>query len=272
MGDVLLYNIKVTNTGDTPLSIDLDERDDCVNLTPPAGVDPATDKLAAGASWTYTCEHTVVDGDNGSYTNEACVIGEDGFGGDTGAEVCDTTTTEVIHPAIHVEKSGTPTTTHDGETVTYTYDVTNTGDTPLKDVDISAEDKCDPVTLASKHGDTSPGTLDVAASGEHWSFTCDYTVDHGDEDGDNNIKNTAEAEGFDKLDKRVTDEDDFTIKVVHPDVAIDKEVKVDGRPARLTARPRSRTWATSCSTTSRSPTPATRRCRSTSMSAMTAST
>ncbi|HEY3208338.1 MAG TPA: S8 family serine peptidase, partial [Actinomycetota bacterium] len=74
-------------------------------------------------------------------------------------------------PAIQVVKSVDKPVINAGETVTYTYTVTNAGDTPLSGVSAS-DDKCSPVTFIG--GDAnSNGKLDV---GETWTYTCSTSL------------------------------------------------------------------------------------------------
>ena len=69
-----------------------------------------------------------------------------------GQTVSVTVTNEILKPGINIAKTGSATQVNPGETVTYTYTVTNTGDTTLNDVTVS-DDKCAPVTYQS--GDTT---------------------------------------------------------------------------------------------------------------------
>ena len=56
----------------------------------------------------------------------------------------DTHTLDVLHPAIDVEKTASPTIDHRRRFVTYGYTVTNPGDIALSEVTV-ADDKCAPV-------------------------------------------------------------------------------------------------------------------------------
>ena len=71
-------------------------------------------------------------------------------------------------PAIHVVKDG-PATAHSGDTLTFTYTVTNPGNVPLTGV-TATDDKCSPLT---RTGNTSDTTLDP---GDTWSYTCSYAI------------------------------------------------------------------------------------------------
>ena len=82
--------------------------------------------LAPGASTSNTCE--TVAGDDG-FTNTATATGTDALGRSVTAD--DAATFAVIHPAIAVTKTATPTTAHPGDPILWTLSVTNTGDADL---------------------------------------------------------------------------------------------------------------------------------------------
>lgn len=85
--------------------------------------------------------------------------------------MCYVTNTAVRQPAIHVEKSG-PATAHAGDTVTYTFTVTNPGNVPLGALTVSDDVAGNGATLQS--GDTSNiGWLDP---GETWVYTINYKI------------------------------------------------------------------------------------------------
>ena len=63
------------------------------------------------------------------------------------------------HPAIHVVKDG-PATAHSGDTLTFSYTVTNPGDVPLTNV-TATDDKCSPLT---RTGDTQPTRRSIRAT------------------------------------------------------------------------------------------------------------
>lgn len=244
VGQVVYYQIVVTNTGNVPLST--------TTLDPPlnqTGCDgplqtaatggttvsmPRT--LQPGAAETYYCTHTVVAGDGNSYTNHACVSGSSTtHGGQAtalqGDALCDEVTVNIVKPAIRVVKSGTPATVHDGDAVVYSYDVSipATGNTPLTNIGVS-DDKCAPVTATTAAG-FNVGDLNAdnwLDLGEVWKYTCDYTADHADENADNEIVNTVTAVGTDKLGATVDDDDRWTTLVVHPDLALDKKERIAG--------------------------------------------
>ena len=73
----------------------------------------------------------------------------------------------VVHPGIEVVKDG-PATAVVGDTATYTFAVTNTGDVKLDGPSV-ADDKCAPVTKVAD-GDTSFDPGDV------WHYTCSMTI------------------------------------------------------------------------------------------------
>ena len=101
-----------------------------------------------------------------------------------------------------------------GDTVTFTFGVSNNGNTPLTDVVVS-DDRCAPVTRVS--GD------DVLDPGETWNYTCSKQIpaDHviGSE---NPIRNVATATGKDRLGKTVSSTDDHNVRVLHPAIDIEK--------------------------------------------------
>ena len=121
-----------------------------------------------------------------------------------GQTVSVTVTNEILKPGINIVKTGSATQVNPGETVTYTYTVTNTGDTTLNDVTVT-DDKCAPVTYQS--GDTNgDGKLQTS---ETWTYTCSQPISVA-------TTNVATSTGTDKNGLKVTAQDTFTVAVVSP--------------------------------------------------------
>ena len=115
---------------------------------------------------------------------------------------------------IVVVKDGT-TRAHHGDTLTYTFDVSNAGNSPLHDV-VVTDDRCAPVTRVSGDAQLDPG--------EHWTYECSYTAPAHAGDEADPIVNTVTATAKDEQDRPVTDTDDHETDLLHPDIEIDKQV------------------------------------------------
>lgn len=113
-------------------------------------------------------------------------------------------------PAIQLKKVATPTAIYRGNSVTYTYKVINTGDVPLKNIQVT-DDK---VTPMYQSGDTNVnGLLDLP---ETWMYTATNSPT-------NTVTNTATASGTDSLGLTVRSTDAVTVVVT-------VQVKVDVKP------------------------------------------
>ncbi len=169
VGDTVTYTLVITNSGDAPLTIT--SLTDVVNGTGvalPAACTGLVDAVPLGPGATRSCSYTMVAG-TADVTNVATVVGTDQLGRpvtDDDAKVVD-----VIHPAIAVNKIPGVATAGPGDTVTYTYVVTNPGDDPLSAVVIT-DDKCSPLVFVG--GDANrDARLDTT---ETWTFTCSVVV------------------------------------------------------------------------------------------------
>ncbi len=199
VGETVTYTLDVSLTTQTPLTN--------ITVTDPICDGPVTpvsktggnvnDVLEPGEVWSYSCDHVVQAGDPDPLPNTATVEGTDAQGrpaSDTDDHVVD-----VIHPAIRVVKTANPLSISPGQTVTYRYAVTNTGDVTLFGVSVD-DDKlghiCDIAELAVD---------------ETRTCTMDFTA------GDGNlgpITNVAVAQGEDETGYPVKDDDDAQIDVV----------------------------------------------------------
>jgi large repetitive protein len=195
-GDTITYEFEVTNTGDVELfDVELtDPRCDTGTIEAGSDVDAS---LAVDEVWHFTCTHLVTDADPNPIPNTATVRG-DTHEGEGGTEVTDTDShvVVVITPDISIDKSVSDASVTPGTTVTFTYVVTNTGDTTL--FDISVDDD-----VLGHIGDIS--MLSVGAS---QTLTATFTV------GDTPVTNTGTASGQDVLGKTVTDSDIVSVVVV----------------------------------------------------------
>jgi uncharacterized repeat protein (TIGR01451 family) len=149
-GSTVTFTVKVTNTGDVPLT-DVTVSDP---LTPSCV--KAIGDLAAGASSSYDC---TTDALHVSFTNLASVTGTPPVGPDVTAS--DTAPVTVIHPAIAIEKSPDGQSVTRGGTVTFTIKVTNSGDVDLSNVTVA-----DPLTGSCAK------TLGTLLQGASTSYTC----------------------------------------------------------------------------------------------------
>ena len=173
-GDHITYDITVTNTGDCPLySVSV------------------TDTLLGGLT-TYLPDTTLDVGEVDQFTvdyivpHPSAVISNTvtASGSDTlGLEASDTAscTVAVIHPGIHVTKTG-PTHAHPGDTITYTITVGNTGDYKLYGVSVT-----DTLLGSIWTGDLDTGTTKV--------FTVNYVIPSPS----GSLFNTVTATGADIL-------------------------------------------------------------------------
>jgi hypothetical protein len=188
-GDKVTYSFKVTNTGNVTLT-NITVTDDVL------GEIGTIDSLLPGAFETLTKDYTIPSGSTDDIVNTATACGTDALE----TEVCDTDvhTLDPIHPAITIDKTASNETPHVGDTVTFTYVVTNTGDTTLYNVVVTDD-------ILGVIGDPV-ASLDP---GHTATVTKSVVVDEGTP-----LTNVGTATGKDILDKQVSDTDPATIQVV----------------------------------------------------------
>ena len=263
VGDqTVTYRYVLTNTSDAstdPLTITSLSDDngtpgnlvDDVDLLTAAGVTldriggDADTLLESGETWIYTYSKTVPVGAPGdTHINTATVNATD----DEDTAASDTDQATVTYgdgdPAITIEKTVAPSSVAeggvDGQTVTYTYVLTNTSDAstdPLTILSLSDDngtpsDLGDDVDLLTAAGVTlvkSGGDTDLLLeSGETWTYTIDQTVAVGNV-GDS-YTNTVTVLAADDEGTEASDEDDATVTYsdVTPTLAFVKAVDANG--------------------------------------------
>ena len=138
VGDVINYNIIVTNTGNVTLTnvAVADAGADAGSIIP-----ASVASLAPGASVTVTARHTVTltEVNNGSFSNQASVTANTPGGGTITKEksdnpatlAVDDATVTVISPASTIALVKTGTVSADGNSITYNFSIRNTGNVTL---------------------------------------------------------------------------------------------------------------------------------------------
>ena len=239
--DTVTYTFTVTNQGNTPLT-SVTVTDPLLGglLTAiPSGDTNNNTILEVTETWVYVQDYVVTqsDIDTGSITNQATASGTgvNGIVSDvSGATVSDDIPTVTIIPeacfdAIAITKAGVfndvdtnGCSTASVDTVTYTFTVTNAGNTPLTSVTVT-----DPLLggllTAIPSGDTNNNTiLDIT---ETWVYVQDYVVTQSDIDtGSITNQATATGEGVEGI---VTDVSGDTITDDTPTVTILPEACID---------------------------------------------
>lgn len=195
-GDEITYELTVTNSGEADLVqvVLTDPICDDGTLTLVDDADGNT-TLSIGEVWTYSCTRVITATDPDPLPNTATVVGTDVRG--RSDSFSDDHLVDLIAPLIQVVKTVDDETPAVGQTVTYTYVVTNTGDTTLFDV-VVVDDVLGAV-----------GTIDELAPAASATLTTTMVVA-----ADSPTRNVATATGEDVLGKTVTDDDDATITVV----------------------------------------------------------
>ncbi|MEV4143159.1 hypothetical protein AB0J40_05785 [Amycolatopsis sp. NPDC049691] len=195
-GDTVTSAITVANTGDSVLHD--------VSVADPGA--PACAKslgsLEPRATQNYSCTQTAGEAD---FTATAQVTGTDATNRPVTATAGEPV--RVIHPAITITNDATPAQVRQGDTVTFTLVVTNTGDVPLTGVSIA--DSRIPACAQTI------GTLLPGAS-QHHSCTVDAGTD--------NFVSSATAKGTDPTNRQVSATDDAAYSVVHPGLSVTQEV------------------------------------------------
>lgn len=165
VGEAVTYTYKVTTDGpDAVLDVKVTD-DKCSPVTYTAGDTNANSALEVGETWTYTCTTTLT----GDTVNTATATGHDDEGNDVTAT--DQATVQVIDAKIAITKVASAPFVTVGDTVTYTYTVTNPGTDPLSQVKVT-DDKCSPVTYVGGDVD-SDALLDVD---EAWVYRCSTVI------------------------------------------------------------------------------------------------
>ncbi len=185
-GETITYSFDVTNSGNVTLtSVKVDDTD----LPGLSAITCPHTTLAAGASQTCTATYltTTADVDAGSVTNHATASGKPPTGPKVTSLPSKATITAIQSPAITIVKSASPSTfSVAGETITYSFDVTNSGNVTLTSV------KVDDTDLPGLSAITCPHT--TLAAGASQTCTATYLTTTADVDA-GSVTNTATAQG-----------------------------------------------------------------------------
>ncbi len=127
---------------------------------------------------------------------------------------CTITNDDIAHPSISVEKYGQPT-AHEGETVWYTFYVTNTGDTKLSNVSVS-----DDIAIGETCDDTELGVGESTYCYAYYQIPAGQTA---------NVVNTVTVRGDSPNETTVTDTDNHTLDVLHPSIKVEKSGPATGK-------------------------------------------
>jgi len=216
-GRPVTYSYTLTNSGGDPLTppaglthLTAVSDDSCAPVTFVTSSGNFDDILAPGESWTYTCTRTI----DTDALNTATSTMQGPLGPITRT---DQQFVEALASGIQVVKTASDSLVRAGTPVTYTYDVSNTGDTPLDVVGGVTDDSCAPVTFTGLGDDDGNGLLDP---GEVWVFTCTATIDA-------TTINTVTATGIPRADELgpgppVSDTDTAIVRAFTPGISLTK--------------------------------------------------
>ncbi|MDQ0031067.1 DUF7507 domain-containing protein [Arthrobacter bambusae] len=196
-GDTVTYSFAVTNTGNTTLTnVAVTETAFSGTGTAPVIACPnGAASLAPGATVTCTATYqaTQADVDTGVVTNTATAQGTPpGSTAPVVSAPSSATVTIPAAPAVSLVKSATPSTVHNaGDAVSYSFLVTNTGNTTLANVSVAE-------TAFSGTGTAPvvvcPAGASSLAPGASVPCTASYLVTQADVDA-GTVTNTATAQG-----------------------------------------------------------------------------
>ncbi|MCO5208951.1 MAG: hypothetical protein M9936_04595 [Caldilinea sp.] len=158
LGDSSRMTVTVQNSGDVVLRQVVAEASHCT-LGAPAGNRWSADALDPGESWTYTCQIAPVD----DGTSLVTISGRHKLGQTVSANA--TQPLAVQKPSLAVGITAAPAAAQPGQTITYNYVVTNTGNVPLTGVTVG-DDRLGAVALNATSlapGATATGALPYVA-------------------------------------------------------------------------------------------------------------
>ncbi len=189
-GGQVTYTFGVRNTGDVPLDLVTLSDDKCSPLAYQGGDTNGNGLIdgvnSAAETWTFTCTRRLFlpPAPDTEDVNEVTALAVDTLG--NGYEDTATATVHVIAPAIHLNKTVNHGLVPSGTTVTYGYDVTNVGRSPIPADDVLADvvlgDISNPFTpdcvqpsLVSKTGGNDDDLLDREPA-ETWRYECSKPI------------------------------------------------------------------------------------------------
>ncbi len=138
----------------------------------------------------------------------------------------DTAQVLVIEPGISITKTASPAAVLAGRNVTYTFEVTNTGDVGLTGV-VPVDDKCAP--LVRTGGDDGNDILDGANSGEPetWTYTCTRAGRAARAAGDHRRQHGRPSAGWTRWATPMRTRRPAEVAVIAPAINLEKSVSDD---------------------------------------------
>lgn len=211
IGQSVTYIYRVTNPGVEPLDVTVTD-DKCGPVTRTGGDTDGDNRLDVNETWIYSCTATLTV----TTVNTAIATGQDNEGNTVTATDTARVEVRILHPAITIDKVADPSSISVSGPVTYTYVVTNTGDTALFNVIVT---------------DDILGTIGIVGTLEPGeSITMAKTVQV---DASTPPTNIGVVTGTDILGQKVTAIDSATITVVLAEVV---ELPRTGAPLQAQAR------------------------------------
>ncbi|MFC7356937.1 Ig-like domain-containing protein, partial [Jejudonia soesokkakensis] len=231
VGDTIAYTFTVTNEGNVDLSnvtvTDplLQAPNPVVTIAGPTG-DDGDGILQPTETWVYTADYAITQADinAGMVTNQATATGTPPTGDDvtdlsgatidddlsTDTEICNTAAIAIVKTSEYDGIVNGECTSDVGDTIAYTFTVTNEGNVDLSNVTVTDPLLQAPnpvVTIAGPTGDDGDGILQPT---ETWVYTADYAITQADINA-GMVTNQATATGTPPTGDDVTDLSGVTI-------------------------------------------------------------
>jgi uncharacterized repeat protein (TIGR01451 family) len=210
-GDAVTYTYTVTNPGNVPLSSVSVTDDKIEDVTYQSGDTNGDGRLDTHETWVFTATYNVTTEDSSPLVNTAAAAGTYARAGTI--ITWTTASVDILRPAVAINKTADRAQAHEGDTITYTYTITNPGNTPLSAISVT-DDKVGYITYEGGYQSGDTNENEILDIDETWVFTATYTIT---DDDVSPLVNTANVSGTDALSQLVeSEEDSASVDILRP--------------------------------------------------------